>query len=53
MMMERMLKWGVLLVVVSGVAAGAAAGGSAHAETLTVGAAPSLKPAFQAIVPMF
>ena len=52
-MMERMLKWGVLLVVVSGVAAGAAAGGSAHAETLTVGAAPSLKPAFQAIVPMF
>lgn len=41
------------LVLVSGLAVFAPGGERAQAETLTIGAAPSLKAAFQEIVPMF
>ena len=43
----------VALAVTLGFAGVLATGGLVRAEALTIGAAPSLKPAFQEIVPMF
>ena len=43
----------VALTVILGLAGVLATGGLVWAEALTIGAAPSLKPAFQEIVPMF
>lgn len=43
----------VALAVTLGLAGVLATGGLVRAEALTIGAAPSLKPAFQEIVPMF
>lgn len=46
-------RMGVILGVVIGLAGAAGTGECVQAETLTVGAAPSLRPAFQEILPMF
>ena len=46
-------KFSVALAVVSGFVGVIATGGVVLAETLTIGAAPSLKGAFQEIIPMF
>ena len=51
--MAGILKFGVAMAVVGGLAGVVAAGDPVWAETLTLGAAHTLKPAFQEIVPMF
>jgi molybdate transport system substrate-binding protein len=51
--MTGILKLSVAMAVVSGLAGVVATGGPVQAETLTIGAAHSLKAAFQEIVPMF
>ncbi|WP_447985153.1 molybdate ABC transporter substrate-binding protein [Nitrospira sp. Nam74] len=51
--MAGILKFGVAMAVISGLAGVVATGDAVWAETLTIGAAHSLKPAFQEIVPMF
>lgn len=44
---------GIAAAIVSGLASGIASGGYAQAEPLTVGAPPSLRPAFNELLPMF
>lgn len=51
--MTGILKLSVAMAVVSGLAGVVATGNPVQAETLTIGAAHSLKPAFQEIVPLF
>lgn len=51
--MTGIFKLSAAMVVVSGCVGVVAIGSPAQAETLTIGAAHSLKPAFQEIVPMF
>lgn len=51
--MTGILKLRVAMGVISGLASVVATGNLVQAETLTIGAAHSLKPAFQEIVPMF
>lgn len=51
--MTGILKLSVAMAVVTGLAGVVATGEPVQAETLTIGAAHSLKPAFQEIVPMF
>jgi molybdate transport system substrate-binding protein len=51
--MAGILKFGMTVAVVGGLVGVLATGERAQAETLTIGAAPSLKAAFQEILPMF
>lgn len=49
----RLRKFSIAIAVVSGLAGAVGTGEVAQAERLTIGAAPSLRVAFQEIVPMF